>query len=172
MSTRTTEDDYTSAIFYDTAVPTIGGTPDVLALAEAMRTGRPFAHRFTGTKADARRVARAMLAVGGVSVPPEYEREETGEMIDCPGEAHSNPFVDHCEVCAPLWGKVKALAPVDLAEARAGGFDVAVADLDDAQDQTMQALVAEGAVVLATKRLYRRGNLIGSYMVYRWRTAA
>ncbi len=26
--------------------------------------------------------------------------------IPCPGEAHSNPHIDNCMLCAPLWGKI------------------------------------------------------------------
>jgi len=28
-------------------------------------------------------------------------------LVDCPGEAHSNPYVDNCLRCAPRWGKVE-----------------------------------------------------------------
>lgn len=24
--------------------------------------------------------------------------------IDCPGEAHENPYIDNCMICAPRWG--------------------------------------------------------------------
>lgn len=26
--------------------------------------------------------------------------------IPCPGEAHSNPFIDNCWTCAPRWGVI------------------------------------------------------------------
>lgn len=29
---------------------------------------------------------------------------ETRATCPCPGEAHSNPHVDHCVQCAPFWG--------------------------------------------------------------------
>jgi hypothetical protein len=32
----------------------------------------------------------------------------------CNGEAHRNPFIDHCMVCAPRWGVVEVLVPNDL----------------------------------------------------------
>jgi len=25
--------------------------------------------------------------------------------IECPGEAHKNPYIDHCSVCMPDWGE-------------------------------------------------------------------
>lgn len=31
-------------------------------------------------------------------------------IIDCPGSAHDNAYVDHCMLCAPRWGKVPAYA--------------------------------------------------------------
>jgi hypothetical protein len=27
-------------------------------------------------------------------------------LVECDGEAHSNPFIDNCYICAPLWGDV------------------------------------------------------------------
>ena len=30
--------------------------------------------------------------------------------VPCNGEAHSNPHIDHCMVCLPLWGRVPAKA--------------------------------------------------------------
>lgn len=27
--------------------------------------------------------------------------------IPCPGEAHSNPYIDNCGVCAPKWGEIE-----------------------------------------------------------------
>lgn len=29
-------------------------------------------------------------------------------MLPCTGEAHSNPHIDNCTLCAPRWGKVPA----------------------------------------------------------------
>ncbi len=26
--------------------------------------------------------------------------------IECDGEAHSNPHIDHCMMCAPNWGRI------------------------------------------------------------------
>lgn len=27
-------------------------------------------------------------------------------VFPCPGEAHSNAFIDNCGLCAPLWGEI------------------------------------------------------------------
>jgi hypothetical protein len=27
------------------------------------------------------------------------------KMVDCVGEAHSNPFIDNCWVCMPFWAR-------------------------------------------------------------------
>lgn len=32
--------------------------------------------------------------------------------VKCEGEAHSNPFIDNCITCTPLWGRV--LIPVEF----------------------------------------------------------
>jgi hypothetical protein len=32
----------------------------------------------------------------------------------CNGEAHSNPFIDHCMVCTPRWGTVEYLTPGEV----------------------------------------------------------
>lgn len=26
------------------------------------------------------------------------------EYVKCIGEAHQNPYIDHCEICMPFWG--------------------------------------------------------------------
>jgi hypothetical protein len=31
----------------------------------------------------------------------------------CRGEAHSNPHIDHCSICAPRWGVVEYLTPAE-----------------------------------------------------------
>ena len=28
-------------------------------------------------------------------------------LVPCPGEAHSNPFIDNCSLCMPRWGWVE-----------------------------------------------------------------
>lgn len=32
---------------------------------------------------------------------------EPMHLVACPGEAHSNPHIDNCGICAPRWGKVE-----------------------------------------------------------------
>lgn len=34
--------------------------------------------------------------------------EKLGLLIPCPGEAHGNPNIDHCTICAPRWNQVPA----------------------------------------------------------------
>jgi hypothetical protein len=54
-----------------------------------------------------------------------YERSYTGRMLKCPGEAHSNIFIDHCGVCLGYgWGKLPEYAPVDMNEAWEKGLTV------------------------------------------------
>src|ERR1700675_1694767 len=37
--------------------------------------------------------------------------QEQGRLIPCTGEAHRNPFIDNCGVCAPRWGWVEVIPP-------------------------------------------------------------
>ncbi len=37
---------------------------------------------------------------------PVYQLQATGRMVPCPGEAHSNPWIDNCMICAPKWGEI------------------------------------------------------------------
>ena len=41
------------------------------------------------------------------STPFCKEHFETHKLVEmqCMGEAHSNPYIDHCGVCMPHWGK-------------------------------------------------------------------
>lgn len=41
------------------------------------------------------------------------DHDQTHEvvMVDCPGEAHSNPFIDNCMVCMPNWGHYPVAQP-------------------------------------------------------------
>lgn len=34
--------------------------------------------------------------------------------VPCPGEAHRNPFIDNCMICAPAWGKI--VIPVECVD--------------------------------------------------------
>ena len=40
----------------------------------------------------------------GLKARKEFSREKTGKTVPCPGEDHSNAFIDHCGVCMPRWG--------------------------------------------------------------------
>ncbi len=37
--------------------------------------------------------------------------EEAGD-VKCPGDAHSNPYIDNCMICAPRWGIVMSYRPI------------------------------------------------------------
>jgi hypothetical protein len=52
-----------------------------------------------------------------------------GEM-PCPGEAHSNAFIDHCALCAPRWGITTKYAPINVEAACSEGKAVMVADVE------------------------------------------
>ena len=34
----------------------------------------------------------------------DHDKTHCIDLIKCHGEAHSNPFIDHCMLCAPRWG--------------------------------------------------------------------
>jgi hypothetical protein len=75
---------------------------------------------------------------------PFYERKEGG-MVACPGEAHRNPYIDHCMVClGHRWGFVPEYAPVNLEEAEREGLAVPYSMLSEAQDEQAFALIAAG----------------------------
>ena len=95
--------------------------------------------------------------------PAEYEQKKTGRMIPCPGEAHSNAFIDHCGLCMPGWGEIEELAPIDLEDAKNRRLDVPAPDLDNEQMKDMMAREKAGEVKLVS---VRRGNTF--YSVYRW----
>jgi len=37
----------------------------------------------------------------------------TTELVPCTGEAHSNPYIDHCMMCAPRWGQREVLKAIE-----------------------------------------------------------
>lgn len=37
----------------------------------------------------------------------------------CPGEAHSNPYIDYCALCAPGWGLIAVHKVLTLADVKA-----------------------------------------------------
>jgi hypothetical protein len=64
--------------------------------------------------------------VKAVESGQKYElasRTVTGEE-KCPGEAHENPHIDNCGICAPKWGVVPTYAPVDVVAATKAGYAV------------------------------------------------
>lgn len=97
----------------------------------------------------------------------EYKRKPSGKTIPCTGDAHSNPFIDHCLQCAPGWGEIPVLEPVDIDEAREGKLDIRPRDLDEHQEKVMQDHRRRGEVSLVTvRRRVRRGHQ--TYLVWRW----
>lgn len=84
-----------------------------------------------------------------------YEQLPTGELGPCPGAAHSNAYIDHCGVCAPRWGQVEVLHPVDLAAAAREGILVACGHIAD--DLTLDALLKDPSVQQVTVRVRSRG---------------
>ena len=53
--------------------------------------------------------------------------------IPCPGEAHSNAYIDHCGICMPRWGVL--VVPADSAAA------LAAEELAAKEEQERKALV-------------------------------
>lgn len=76
----------------------------------------------------------------------EARREKTGKLVPCTGEAHSNPFIDNCMTCAPRWGQMEELAPIDLDAALAAKEDVPLGALSEEQYDRVQALKLAGKV--------------------------
>lgn len=103
--------------------------------------------------------------------PKEYVREKTGRLIPCAGEAHKNPFIDNCGMCAPRWGEVEELAPFDLAKARAERLDLPACDLNEAENAEMMAARDRGEVTLE-KAVRKHGWGSRHYHVFRWVVAA
>ena len=96
-----------------------------------------------------------------------YVHQMTGREVDCPGEAHSNPFIDNCGVCAPNWGKVPEVLPVDMEEARTLGLAVSLTN--DVTNEQVKAECAKGAALIGVNKLRRKnGGLCSSFMVLAW----
>jgi hypothetical protein len=90
----------------------------------------------------------------------EAVRTKTGKFVPCTGEAHSNAFIDHCSLCAPRWGQVEVMEPVDLLAAMEAGHDVPAGELTEPQMEFAEHLVKAGRAVWthverATKRSKR-----------------
>lgn len=95
----------------------------------------------------------------------EARRKKTGRRVPCPGSAHSNPFIDNCGLCAPAWGELVELAPIDLAAARAAGLVVRVCDLTPEQFDEVKAQIKAGEAEYVN---VERRNV--NYYVVRWIT--
>ncbi len=96
--------------------------------------------------------------------PVEYERKKTGRKIPCNGEAHSNPFIDHCMVClGGTWGELDELASIDFDRAKRARLDVPGPGLSDEELRIMREKVASGEATFASTH---RGN--AWYSVFRW----
>lgn len=90
-----------------------------------------------------------------------YERGTTGNLVDCPGEAHSNAFIDNCSICAPRWGKVEETAPLDLTDARSSGRALWTGDLTREQTRTEEA--KHGATLV---RIHKVRRISGSVCMF------
>lgn len=42
----------------------------------------------------------------------KMSRRKCRVLIPCPGEAHKNPHVDNCSLCAPRWGQIEVDADI------------------------------------------------------------
>lgn len=51
-------------------------------------------------------------------------RKPTGRMVPCSGDAHKpeiGGMIDNCMICAPRWGEVEEMAPLNVEEAVKAG---------------------------------------------------
>ena len=97
-------------------------------------------------------------------------REETG-LEPCPGEAHTNPFIDNCMICAPRWGEIMGYKPLTPAAVTSG---VAVpvnhthkrGVFTDENTEAFEAAVKEGRFrkILVEQKIGRRS--FSSYYAY------
>lgn len=95
------------------------------------------------------------------------------EMRPCPGEAHQNAYIDHCTLCAPLWGKVPAFKAMSrdaqwvlraLFDHKRQAFDCP--GLPDAIHLELVCLECLGYVKLENVTVRKRGCTV-SFLVYR-----
>lgn len=66
-----------------------------------------------------------------------YRRKPTGQMLPCTGDAHSNPYIDNCMICAPRWGEVPAYHPADIIEAMKSKLPVPLWMLSEDQRESV-----------------------------------
>lgn len=50
----------------------------------------------------------------GGSLCSQHDATHEVVMVECSGEAHSNPFIDHCMVCMPNWGSYPTAKPKEI----------------------------------------------------------
>lgn len=97
----------------------------------------------------------------------KYQRRKTGKTIPCPGEAHSNPFIDNCGVCAPGWETIDELAPIDFDEARRLGHVIGFPGMTETDVATANAMVKAGtAKEIYVREETRAGS--SSYYALAW----
>lgn len=98
----------------------------------------------------------------------ELRRQPSGKMIPCNGEAHSNPFIDHCGCCVPHWGIVAELLPLNLDEARTKKMDVPFSELTEAQHDEVEADIRAGRAFIqaVTRKTGKKSST--NYLVARY----
>lgn len=89
------------------------------------------------------------------------ERKLIG-LVPCTGEAHSNPHIDNCMLCAPRWGQMLSYAPL-FPDACAGRVGVPVNDGDEAAFKAAEEL-GEVRMVRATEK--RNRGCTSSFFVW------
>ncbi len=104
------------------------------------------------------------------AVGSELSRKPTGKLVPCPGEAHRpevGGMIDNCSLCAPRWGEVEELDPVDLDEARREGLDVRVGDLTPEQYEVANGDCVDGRANIVNV-VEVKGYGYVSYYVFRY----
>lgn len=59
------------------------------------------------TEDAAREVVRAFEECGKRARVVIFRADGHTHLVPCDGDAHENPFIDHCGLCAPRWGLVE-----------------------------------------------------------------
>lgn len=100
--------------------------------------------------------------------PREYVRAKTGRLIPCPGEAHRNPHIDNCGFCAPRWGEIDELAPIDFFDARESGLDVRIPDIEEHWEWEMMMAIRSAGFATMVNVTRKRPWGTQNYNVLRW----
>ena len=96
-------------------------------------------------------------------------REPTG-LVPCPGDAHSNPHIDNCMICAPDWGHVMSYKPLTVDDVKPG-IAVPVSSTRSLDDKAARASfkAAEGAglitMVMVTEKTKASTSSFFAYVV-------